>query len=68
LDDTRTVMTGQPDPDQSIVSGISACSSHLLSSHRQTPTGNNTFKSGELTALVADMARPNVIRYRGHTT
>jgi len=62
LDDTGTVMSGRPDPNQSSVSGISAYGSHLISSHWLTPTGNNTLKSGELMTTVADMAGPNVVR------
>jgi len=33
LDDTGTVIIGRPDPDQSIMRGISNWGSHLLSSH-----------------------------------
>jgi len=62
LDDTGTVMTGRPDPDQSIVSSISAWGSHLLSSHWATLTGYNTLEVGEVLAMMAGMARPIVAR------
>jgi len=62
LDDTGIVITGRPDPDQSIMRGISNCGSHLLSSHWATLTGYNILEVGEVLAMMAGMARPIAVR------